>query len=62
LFVLDGDSPLGSGLSLTDAEGKQRILVTALSDGESVIRAGDQILAPSAAAKTAGQPSSTSKK
>jgi|GEM_PF-6525362 hypothetical protein len=60
LFVLDSDGELGSGLSFSDADGKSRILVTALPSGESVIRAGDKILAPSIPAKTAGQqPKST---
>ena len=54
LFVLDGENALGSGLALFDADGKQRILITALPDGESVIRAGEQIVAPIAPAKTAG--------
>jgi hypothetical protein len=54
LFVLDGEGELGSGFALADGDGKQRVLVTALPDGVSVIRAGDQILVP-AGAKTAGQ-------
>jgi hypothetical protein len=59
LFVLnEGEDPLGSGLSLTDEDGANQVLVTALPDGTSAIRAGSTNLSlvPMPPEKTAAAP------
>lgn len=54
-FVLDGDDDRGSGLSISDAEGQLKLLFAQVQGGISVIRAGEEFLAPAAAAKPAAQ-------
>ena len=56
LFVLEAEESLGSGVSLVNEKGEQQILITALPDGTSVIRAGNELLSPSAKPKSLANP------
>lgn len=46
LFVLDGDKAVGSGLSIANDKNGPQILLTTLKDGTTIIRAGNETLAP----------------